>query len=46
MKLKITFTNGKTKIITISLNCDTEALIHKIEKWEYRADVKKVEAID
>ena len=45
MKLKIIFTNGKTRIINISLNCGTEALIHKIEKWEYRADVAKVEAV-
>lgn len=46
MKLKITFTNGKTKTIKISLDCDTEALIHKIEKWEYRADVVKVEVVE
>ena len=46
MKLKITFTNGKTKTIKISVNCGTEALIHKIEKWEYRDDVDKVEVVD
>ena len=44
MKLTIHYTNGETKTITISTNCSTEALIAKIEKWEYRKDVAKVVA--
>ena len=46
MKLKITFTDDRTKTIKISTDCSTEDLINKIEKWEYRDDVVKVEAID
>jgi hypothetical protein len=46
MKIKITYINGRTKVIKINLDCSTEELIHKVEKWEYRDDVFKVEVID
>ena len=45
-KLKITFHDDRVKHVRISLDCDTETLMSKIEKWEYRPDVKRVIIVD
>jgi hypothetical protein len=45
MNLKITYTNGSTEIVIISMDCSTEALIAQIEHYEYNPKVSNVEVI-
>ena len=45
-KLKITFQDDRVKHVRISLDCSTEELMHKIERWEYRPDVKRVTIVE
>ena len=45
-KLRITFHDDRVKHVRISLVCDTDTLMAKIEKWEYRPDVKRVIIVD
>ena len=41
-KLKVIFHDDRVKLVRISSDCSTEILISKIEKWEYRPDVRQV----
>jgi len=43
MKLRITYNNGITETVIISMECSTEELIAKIEHYEYNPNVSNVE---